>query len=257
MIIDAIPPEMLVSKPKITTVRNSSTDKKTPHMLKLSSVTADDLEEALEGSASDQPMEADDLVGFQGKIYIVWVAKTRYQLQHLIGVYNSLLVAQNVFNGLKGSMWQGHDSPEELFVNHLLLLHIMAHKYYSILKHTPPAKKVDSDCKHKGNQCVPHQGYTFPNKRGNSKLNWSMLPNGDESSTSVGDETYEDDLSLQLSGADEGNQSAGWESRILPHYHNKDHNKIRHLVASGTKEHMIHQCCEVFGVTCKSTGYHL
>eukprot|EP00957_Ditylum_brightwellii_P037814 2860047-Ditylum_brightwellii.AAC.1 len=123
----------------------------------------------------------------------------------------------------------------------------MAHKYYSLLKHTPPAKKVDSDHKRKGNQRVPHQGYTLPNKRGNSKLNWSMLPNGDESSTSIDNETYEDDLSLQLSDADESDQSAGWESRILLHYHNKDHNKICHPMASGTKEHMIHQCCEAFG----------
>eukprot|EP00957_Ditylum_brightwellii_P069596 5286380-Ditylum_brightwellii.AAC.1 len=69
----------------------------------------------------------------------------------------------------------------------------MAHKYYLLLKHTPPAKKVDGDCKCKGNQRVPHQGYTLPNKCGNSKLHWSMLPNGDESSTSVGNKTYEDD----------------------------------------------------------------
>eukprot|EP00957_Ditylum_brightwellii_P098219 7483804-Ditylum_brightwellii.AAC.1 len=46
-----------------------------------------------------------------------------------------------MFNGLKGGMWQGHDSPEELFANHLLLLRIMARKYYLLLKHTRPAKK--------------------------------------------------------------------------------------------------------------------
>eukprot|EP00957_Ditylum_brightwellii_P102314 7799362-Ditylum_brightwellii.AAC.1 len=134
MILQAIPEEMLVSTPKVWTLQGGTRDKKPPHKTTSSALSTDDIKEALQGQAEHRPLVAKDLIGFSGKLYIVWMGKTRYSLMKLIGVYTSLSTASNAWTGCSNCFWKGHDSIEEMFVHHKLLLRTMEYKYREIIK---------------------------------------------------------------------------------------------------------------------------
>eukprot|EP00957_Ditylum_brightwellii_P019592 1478009-Ditylum_brightwellii.AAC.1 len=113
---------MFVSTPKVRTLQGGAKEKQPPHKTSASAVSSEDINEALKGQLDDTPLVADNLLGFSGKLYVVWLGRKRHTPMKLVGVYNSLSTASNAWTRRSNCFWKGHDSIDEMFTHHKPLL---------------------------------------------------------------------------------------------------------------------------------------
>eukprot|EP00957_Ditylum_brightwellii_P207979 15355386-Ditylum_brightwellii.AAC.1 len=166
---------MFVSTPKVRTLQGGTREKQPPHKTSTSAVSSEDIDGTLKGQSDDKPLVVDDLLGFSGKLYVVWLGRTCYTPMKLVGVYNSLSTASNAWTERSNCFWKGHDSVDKMFAHHKPLLRTIEYKYREILKQSTRRSYEGNERKRKGN--VPG-GHRPSSKKAahRTSFTWDNMP---------------------------------------------------------------------------------
>eukprot|EP00957_Ditylum_brightwellii_P030547 2313737-Ditylum_brightwellii.AAC.1 len=104
----------------------------------------------------------------------------------LIGVWNNLSPASNAVTGLSGGHWKKHDSVEDLFIGHKVLLRRMRYEYEQILSR---------GSQHNSNANQKKRKQTRPTRSTKKKITWNDYSDYDfdDSDPLLGREETEED----------------------------------------------------------------